>query len=120
MLKNILLVGAGGAAGSVLRYLISLGVGSREFPYATLTVNIIGSFFIGLFFAYSLRHEVFQNNWKLFLTTGVCGGFTTFSAFSLENLQLLQNGKYFTAIIYIMLSLVICFAVAALGYKLAD
>ena len=95
MIKNFILIGVGGALGSMLRYLFSLLIQHKQLPWATLLVNIIGSFIIGIVVAESLKNEIFANNWRLFLATGICGGFTTFSAFSLENLQLLQNGKYF-------------------------
>jgi CrcB protein len=90
MIKNLLLVGLGGATGSMLRYAVTLLIGSSIFPYATLFVNIIGSFLIGLVIAFCIKDESIVNNWKLFLATGICGGFTTFSAFSMENMQLLH------------------------------
>ncbi|MBL0056442.1 MAG: CrcB family protein [Chitinophagaceae bacterium] len=73
MIKNILLVGLGGGLGSMLRYACWLLIPARQFPYATLTVNSIGSFVIGLVLAYSLRETGFSDHWKIFLTTGVCG-----------------------------------------------
>jgi CrcB protein len=118
MFKNFLLVGLGGAIGSMLRYAFYLAITVKPFPLATFTVNIIGSFIIGVVLALSLKDDLFLNNWKLFLATGICGGFTTFSAFSLENITLLQNGKYFTALIYISLSIVLGIAAAFCGYKI--
>jgi len=118
MLKNFLLVGLGGAIGSMLRYAGWLLLPAKNFPLATLTVNITGSFVIGMVLAFSVKDENFLNNWKLFLATGICGGFTTFSAFSAENILLLQNGKYFIAISYIALSIVLGIAAAFLGHKL--
>lgn len=117
MFKNFLLVGLGGALGSMLRYAIYVLITVKYFPYGTFIVNITGSFILGLVLALSLKDETFLNNWKLFLATGICGGFTTFSSFSAENLALLQNGKYVTAIIYIVLSILLGIAAAALGYK---
>ena len=84
---------------------------------ATLLVNIAGSFFIGAVIAYSLRNETFAANWKLFLATGICGGFTTFSAFSLENLQLLQNGKFAMFALYIVASLLLGLMSVWAGFK---
>ena len=118
MLKNLLLVGFGGAIGSMLRYAATLLLNSKYFPYATLAVNIIGSFIIGLVFALSIKHEDFLNNWKLFLATGICGGFTTFAAFSLENMGLLQSGKIALAATYIILSVLLGIAAAFFGYQL--
>ncbi len=116
MIKNLLLVGLGGGIGSMLRYAAGMFTSTKYFPYATLTVNIIGSFIIGIVFAISIKDETFANNWKLFLATGLCGGFTTFSAFSLENMELLQNGKVGMAIIYSGLSILLGIAAAFLGY----
>ena len=118
MLKNLLLVGFGGAIGSMLRYAATLLLNSKYFPYATLAVNIIGSFIIGLVFALSIKHEDFLNNWKLFLATGICGGFTTFAAFSLENMGLLQSGKIALAATYIILSVLLGIAATFFGYQL--
>jgi CrcB protein len=118
MIKNILLVGLGGGIGSVLRYTATLLVSTRKFPYATLSANIIGSFIIGLVLAFSIRDEHFASNWKLFLATGICGGFTTFSAFSLENMQLLQSGKTGMAFLYIALSVIVGIAATFSGYQL--
>jgi fluoride exporter len=118
MLKNFILVGLGGAVGSMLRYALSLLLMSRIFPQATLVVNIAGSFLIGLVLAVAVKNESFTGNWKLFLATGICGGFTTFSAFSAENLQLLQNGRTGMSLLYIAISIVAGIGAAFLGFKL--
>lgn len=118
MFKNFLLVGLGGAIGSMLRYAISLLVTVKQFPYSTFIVNIAGSFIIGAVLALSLKNDMFSNNWKIFLATGICGGFTTFSAFAAENMELLQSGKYGIAFIYIMASLLLGIAAVVLGFKL--
>ena len=118
MLKNLLLVGLGGGLGSILRYGSSLIINSKLFPYATLAVNIIGSFIIGIVFAMSIKEEALSNNWKLFLATGICGGFTTFSAFSLENMGLLQSEKFGMALTYIFLSVGLGILATFLGYLL--
>ena len=117
MFKNFLLVGLGGAIGSMVRYAAYVLVGTKTFPFATLTVNIIGSFIIGLVLAFSLKDESFLNNWKLFLATGICGGFTTFSAFSAENVVLLQNEKYGLALVYILVSIITGIVAAWLGFS---
>ena len=103
MFKNILLVGLGGALGSMARYVFSLAPLTKNFPLNTFMVNVLGCFIMGIFLALSLKNEVVFNNWKLFLTTGICGGFTTFSAFAAENVHLLQTGKTTTALVYIIL-----------------
>ena len=118
MIKNILLIGLGGGIGSMCRYWASLLLMNKSFPVATLLINISGSFIIGLVAAYALKNEWFAANWKLFLATGICGGFTTFSAFSLENLQLLQQGKYLWALLYIAASIVLGLMATFFGFKL--
>lgn len=118
MIKNILLVGLGGGIGSMLRYAATLLLTAKSFPYTTLSVNTIGSFIIGLVLALCMKDENFANNWKLFLATGICGGFTTFSAFTHENMQLLQNGKTGIAFLYIALSVVLGIAATFAGYQL--
>lgn len=118
MIKNLLLVGLGGSIGSMVRYAASFLVRSKLFPYATLSVNITGSFIIGLIFAMSIKETGLSNNWKMFLATGICGGFTTFSAFSLENMGLLQTGKIGMAVTYILLSIILGILATFLGYQL--
>ncbi len=118
MLKDLLLVGLGGGIGSMLRYTASLLISSKTFPWATLAVNIIGCFIIGIVLAMSLKDEAFLHNWKLFLATGICGGFTTFSAFSAENMELLQTGKPGLALTYIILSVVLGIIATFFGYQI--
>ena len=118
MLKNLLLVGLGGAAGSMLRFLFSTWLRHSSFPLATLLVNIIGSFLIGLVIATSLRNPSFDANWKLFLATGICGGFTTFSAFSAENLQLIQQGRMGLFALYAMGSVLLGLGAAWMGFNM--
>ncbi len=120
MLKNILFVGLGSSIGGILRYVISLFVKSTNFPYATLFVNIIGSFFIGIIFALTIKNENNSEQIKLFFATGICGGFTTLSAFSIENMQLLKAGNLSTALLYITLTIVLSFIAVFAGYKLIN
>lgn len=112
------MVGLGGAIGSMLRFGTTLAIGSKPFPIATLAINIIGSFIIGLVFGISIKNENFALNWKLFLATGICGGFTTFSAFSLENMQLLLNGKYGLFAMYIVTSILLGLTAVIAGFRL--
>lgn len=109
MLWSFALVGIGGAAGSIGRYGISLLLGKfapGPFPLATFGVNIAGCFIIGMILgAYAAQPEA-NPLWRLLLATGFCGGFTTFSAFSAENLLLLQNGSYSWFFIYLLSSLI--------------
>ena len=101
LFKNFLLVGLGGMIGSVCRYAIALIFKNTYFPFSTLIVNVIGSFIIGLILGISLKNPTFNNEWRLFLATGICGGFTTFSAFSYENMSLLKSGNYSYFFLYV-------------------
>ena len=118
MLKNFLWVGLGGGIGSIMRFAVYVMFRSIGSPLPTLLINITGSLVIGLVIGMSIKDENFAAGWKLFLGSGICGGFTTFSAFSLENMQLLQQGKYFLCGLYIILSIIAGIAAAWLGYKL--
>jgi len=113
MLKQILLVGAGGAVGSIFRFLTSVFVTRSEpwpFPVATFIVNIIGCFCIGLF-----ANLIPSNNLRFLMITGFCGGFTTFSTFASENLSLINNNQLFIAVIYIVASVIIGLGAVWLG-----
>ena len=118
MLRNFLWVGLGGGIGAMLRFLISPVIfKSPAFPVYTMLINIIGSLCIGIIFALTLKNDHFPEYMKFFLATGLCGGFTTFSAFSLENMQLIRAGNYFTAGIYIAASVCACIVAAFAGFK---
>lgn len=109
-MKAILLVGLGGGIGSILRYATTLFFGKWNLftPYsATLFANLIGCLIIGIFFSAIENKGIIDNNLKLLLITGFCGGYTTFSTFSLENLQLIQNGNLALALLYIFSSVTI-------------
>ncbi|MFZ6010687.1 MAG: fluoride efflux transporter CrcB [Bacteroidota bacterium] len=113
---KLLIVGAGGFLGSIARYLMARSIDARLqifFPYGTLTVNILGSFILGVVWAFTVRRADSENI-RLFLGTGICGGFTTFSAFTMENVNFMQQKMIGTSLLYISLSLVAgIFAVAA-------
>ncbi|MDR0536682.1 MAG: fluoride efflux transporter CrcB [Tannerellaceae bacterium] len=117
---NILLVGAGGALGSILRYSISSFAGRFEptsgFPFATLTVNIAGCLLIGLLAGVEGRHPWLGANMKLLLVSGFCGGYTTFSTLSFESLQLFSAQRFLALAIYIVGSILLGFTAVALGY----
>lgn len=120
MIRNYLLIGLGGALGSMLRYGCSFLIGQKHFPTATLLINTSGSFIIGMVVSLSLKNEAFNQNWKLFLATGICGGFTTFSAFSLENFELLENGKPLMMLLYSVGSLLLGVTAVWIGFKLTN
>ncbi len=112
MVQNFLWVGLGGALGSMMRYGISLLMAhlSLMAPWGTFCVNSIGSFLITFFAAICCKDSTL-----LLCTVGFCGGFTTYSTFSSQSLQMLQSGKYTTAGIYIISTLVICLLGSWLG-----
>ena len=116
-MKHILLVGFGGMLGSILRYTASLVIKQPNFPYSTLLVNIIGSLFIGMIMAWSAKQESTEF-WQLLLATGICGGFTTFSAFAWENLQLLNEQRYAHFCLYALGTLILGLIAVAIGYWL--
>ncbi len=110
MFANIFLVGLGGFIGSSLRYSISLFLERFpiiNFPFATFSVNIIGSFIIGFIMSMQSMQNSPNQSVKLLFAVGFCGGFTTFSSFALENVKLLQEKQYEQALLYISASLII-------------
>lgn len=121
MIKNILLVGIGGGAGSILRYLCQrwfAEVYSQTFPWGTFAVNITGCFLIGVFWGITFRTFDSNEHWKLFLMTGLCGGFTTFSAFTLEGIGLLREQKLGLFFLYVAGSVLVGLALTLAGMKL--
>lgn len=114
---NCIYVGIGGFIGAIFRYLLSLIQISdkTQFPIITMITNIIGAFLIGLISAFAEKNGLLNSRIILLLKTGVCGGFTTFSTFSLESLNLIILGKMGYAIIYIILSIVLCLGAVMIG-----
>jgi fluoride exporter len=115
---QILLVGMGGMLGSMARFILSRTVEARAnsiFPLGTLSVNIIGSLILGLIYALTLRRAGLDDSWRIFLATGFCGGFTTFSAFALENFTLLHQ-RPAISVAYICLSVILGVLSIALGF----
>jgi CrcB protein len=109
MIKNIILVGLGGALGSVVRYLISVLVYSGKtqlFPWSTLLTNFMGCLLLGLLLGYFQKNDNQYQELKLLLAIGVCGGMTTFSTFSAEALNLLQSGNLLAVGLYAISSFV--------------
>ena len=120
LLKTILSVGAGSFLGGAARYLVSLAMKgvSKGFPWATLAVNLVGCFLIGLLWGVFSKNGTESSHWALFLTAGLCGGFTTFSTFSKEALVMLQGGNVWGFACYVAISVVVGIALVALGYIL--
>ncbi|MCL2625621.1 MAG: fluoride efflux transporter CrcB [Cystobacterineae bacterium] len=120
-MKLILAIGAGSFIGGVLRHILSLWIQARTvkpFPLGTLAVNLSGCFLIGLVFGFFDRGQL-SDGWKLFLATGLLGGFTTFSAFSNETVILLREGHMQSAFLYIFSSVILGLLASYVAYILA-
>lgn len=117
----ILAVALGGALGSVARYLVGIGSGKLfglEFPWGTLIINVAGSFLIGVFVElFALKWDLPQTG-RVFLTVGICGGFTTFSTFSLDTYVLIERGEFWPAAAYIVGSVVLSIGALVAGLYL--
>ena len=117
-IRNIIAVGAGSFIGGIARYLVSLAMKgiSKGFPWATILVNLLGCLIIGLLWGFLSRNASESTSWGLFLTVGLCGGFTTFSTFSKEALTMLQTGQIWGFASYIALSILAGIVLVAIGY----
>ncbi|HEY0995622.1 MAG TPA: fluoride efflux transporter CrcB [Gemmatimonadaceae bacterium] len=122
--QDLALVGGvalGGAIGSVARYLLGTFVQGRagpSFPLGTLLINIVGSFLIGVILEMALDASAMSPLARLFLATGFCGGFTTFSTFSYETARLVEEGEATRAVVYVMLSVGVSLTATLLGFML--
>ncbi len=119
-MKIVLLVGFGSFIGGMSRYLVTLFVQNKilsTFPYGTLAVNIIGCFLIGVIYGLSERGNV-NPEWRLFLATGIMGGFTTFSSFSNETVSMLRDAEYLPAFSYVAFSVIVGLAATFGGISL--
>ena len=117
-LKNMIWVGLGGMLGAVARYFFGLTIKSVTFPYATGLVNIVGALIMGFIMGLAIKGQI-SPSLRLFLATGICGGFTTFSAFAWENLELLQQQRYGSFMVYTLGTLALGIAATTIGYLLA-
>lgn len=110
MIKQLIAVGIGGGAGSILRFLVSVATRKHydgTFPVATFMVNLSGCFLIGLLIGLIGQQASANNHLKLLLITGFCGGYTTFSAFASENIQLIQNNQLIVSLAYTLASVLL-------------
>ena len=122
MLKNFLFVGLGGFVGSIGRYYISkldILPGLTTIPVKTLLANVIGSLLIGLLSGFFDKSTILTSELRLLLMTGFCGGFTTFSTFTNENMTMLKNGDFFNVFLYTGLSIFFGFVAVYLGYSVS-
>lgn len=123
-MRQIVIVGLGGFAGSILRYLLSGWVqrlaDTPLFPYGTLSVNVLGCLAIGLLGGWADNAGLLSPAGRLFLLIGVLGGFTTFSTFGYETMAMLRDKAMVGAFLYVGLHLLLGFAAVALGYGLSN
>ncbi len=116
-MKNFLLIFLGGGLGSILRYLIGYSLNSTQtgIPYGTFAANVIGSLLIGIILGFSLKNNSLSEGTILFLATGFCGGFTTFSSFAYENHIFLKSGDFMNFALYTIASFALGFAAVFFG-----
>jgi len=110
-LNQLIFIAAGGAIGAVFRFLVSNGIHSfmgRGFPYGTLTVNVMGSFVMGISYVMLIERLEVSPEWRAFIVVGLLGAFTTFSTFSIETLVLIQNSELSKAMLNVLLSVLLC------------
>ncbi|MFO7790085.1 MAG: fluoride efflux transporter CrcB [Bacteroidales bacterium] len=121
MVKALLIAGLGGFVGTVFRFLITRYIQVTYlsvFPWGTFVVNILGSLLIGVFFGISEKGDLLSPEWRIFLTVGICGGFTTFASFSHDAFLLLQNKEWLRFIIYPTVSFFLGLVAVFLGRAL--
>ncbi len=119
MIKQMLLIFLGGGLGSVLRSLAGKLIPSTVYPLGTLFVNVLGCLLIGFLYALFSR-QILGENYRMLLAVGFCGGFTTFSTFSNENLHLMREGHWMTFILYSVGTLFLCLLSVWLGDKIGN
>jgi len=123
-MTNLLLVGAGGFLGAVARYLLGGWIlhhsMAAKFPWGTFAVNLLGCLVIGVLSGVAERFDTFGHGARLFLFTGLLGGFTTFSAFGLETIFLMRRGEWFFAVLYVGASVVLCLFAVSFGWRLVN
>lgn len=115
MFMNVIFVGSGAFIGAIFRYLLILIIRYHEFPLSMLIINFIGSFLIGVFSIFLKENIIHSYSLYIFLTTGILGGFTSFSTFSFETILLFENGKTLLGLLNIFLSVSVCLIATLFG-----
>ena len=115
MLLNCIAVGIGGFIGSILRYLVGLLAPASSFPWTTLAINVVGSFALAVIAGMVLRGVLPDSELSLLLRVGLCGGFTTFSTFSVETVSLASEGAWMAALAYAVGTVILCVLAAFAG-----
>jgi len=118
-MKDLFVIGLGGALGSICRYLVQVWADryvTTSFPAGTLLVNLTGCLLIGLLYGLFTRNGGMGLEWRLFLITGICGGFTTFSSFSYESLSLIREGQYLYFFLYVLGSVILGLLATTMGF----
>jgi len=117
-----LAVAIGGALGAMGRYSVSVALSTQhiKFPIATLTVNVLGSLMMGIFYIIIVEKAILSQEWRHTIMIGFLGAFTTFSTFSIETLHLFQGGHYQTALIYSLVSVTLCVLAVLVGATITD
>lgn len=121
-MSRIILVAIGGALGALARYWLGSFIASRwplAFPLGTLTINVSGSFVIGLFLALATERYNFDPGWRLLFSVGFLGAYTTFSTFEYETIKLIEEGRGMEAALYVACSVILGFVAVWLGLSLA-
>lgn len=120
-MKDLILVGIGGAFGSMARYIIGIIIQPKQaqFPWNTLLVNVIGSFLVGILAEWFSRQQNDTSLLRSLIIVGFCGGFTTFSSFSIETLRLFKNGSTMLSLVYILSSVSFSLMAVFVGYSLS-
>ena len=122
MSRIIILIGLGGAIGSIARYFTAnyfTKVFPSAFPYGTFVVNVIGCIVIGLVYGLAEKYSWLTPEWRIFLATGICGGYTTFSSFAYENMKLIQDGQFLVFGLYSLGSFALGLFAVFIGLTLA-
>lgn len=117
MALNLLIIATGGALGAVLRYLTMIFIGTHNFPWATLSVNVLGSFILACLVEVFAHYAPISNEVRLLLVVGLLGSYTTFSTFTIDSISLLEKGDYKAVILYAVGSVVLSLSAFVLGLK---